>query len=199
VRKKAARLPVSPETRALRKTIKRSLHGRTPKKPPPAIEPAVLDLHVQRARELQRTIDDLQRDIDKCPDAHASLRDSLIERRRHWCRNLDSIRLRLKQDGKDLDAELAREEPTARVSGQETAPSELPDLVTLRQAALAVHKTKRALEHYKKKNGDHRLPDPTREGGGGKTALWEWKVIAPWLKREFGVALPEHYSGNRAR
>ncbi|MFI5457595.1 MAG: hypothetical protein ACHRXM_19305, partial [Isosphaerales bacterium] len=72
------------------------------------------------------------------------------------------------------------------------APAELPDLVTLDQAAARVHRSKRTLERYKTKGT---LPEPTVEGGGGKFALYDWKIMRPWLTKEFGVILPERFSG----
>jgi hypothetical protein len=67
------------------------------------------------------------------------------------------------------------------------------DLVTLAQVAAAVHKSKRTLEDRKTKGT---LPEPVVEGGGGKTALYDWKVMRPWLEREFGMILPERFPGN---
>jgi hypothetical protein len=66
------------------------------------------------------------------------------------------------------------------------------DLVTLDQAAGMVHKTKRALEYYKTKGT---LPDPVVEGGAGKASLYDWKVIGPWLTKEFNIPLPERFPG----
>jgi len=85
--------------------------------------------------------------------------------------------------------------PDRNASGEikPEAPAELPDLVTLNQAALAVHQTKRALEHYKKKG----MPYPLVEGSGGRTAKWDWKVLRPWLEETFGIILPDAYPGNR--
>lgn len=70
------------------------------------------------------------------------------------------------------------------------APAELPDLVTLDQAAAAVHKSKRALEYHKSKGT---LPAPFVEGGAGKASLYDWKLIGPWLAREFGIPQPEKF------
>ena len=78
--------------------------------------------------------------------------------------------------------------PLAGSSRVPEAPAELPDLVTLDQAAASVHRKKRTLEHYKTKGS---LPAPTIEGGGGKPDLWEWRVIRPWLEAEFKMSLPE--------
>jgi hypothetical protein len=73
------------------------------------------------------------------------------------------------------------------------ARDELPDLVTLDQAAAAVHVDKRTLERYKTAGT---LPEPVREGGGGKTGLYDWKTMRPWLMTTFGVKLPERFPGN---
>jgi hypothetical protein len=80
-------------------------------------------------------------------------------------------------------------------NGTPDTDAELPDLVTLDQAAAAVHLKKRGLEHYKTKG----MPDPTVEGGGGRSAKWDWKIIRPWLEKEFGIKLPETYPANRNR
>ncbi len=68
-------------------------------------------------------------------------------------------------------------------------PTGLPDLVTLDQAAAAVKRRKRSLEHYKTKG---KLPAPFTRGGGGKPDLWEWRIIRPWLEAEFNLKLPEN-------
>jgi hypothetical protein len=69
----------------------------------------------------------------------------------------------------------------------------LPDLVTLDQAAAAVHRRKRTLERCKTKGT---LPEPDVEGGGGKPALYDWKIMRPWLTKTFGVKLPERFPDN---
>jgi hypothetical protein len=71
--------------------------------------------------------------------------------------------------------------------------AELPDLVTLDQAAAVVHISKRTLERYKTGGA---LPDPIREGGGGKPALYDWKIMGPWLTKTFGINLPEKFPAN---
>jgi hypothetical protein len=68
--------------------------------------------------------------------------------------------------------------------------TELPDLVTLDQAAAHVHKTKRALEYYKTKG---KLPEPYAEGGAGKAALYDWRILGPWLTNQFGIPLPDKF------
>jgi len=71
--------------------------------------------------------------------------------------------------------------------------AELPDLVTLDQAAAAAHTSKRTLERHKTEGT---LPDPVREGGGGRAALYDWKVMRPWLTENFGIILPERFPAN---
>ena len=84
---------------------------------------------------------------------------------------------------------------TAATNGRTSeAMAELPDLVTLDQAAAAVHRKKRTLER-RKTNG--KLPPPSVEGGGGKPDLWDWSTLRPWLTKEFGVVLPERYPAIR--
>jgi hypothetical protein len=76
----------------------------------------------------------------------------------------------------DLLLTLLPSGPDAGEGLNAAAPAEFPDLVSLDQAAGAVHKTKRALECYKKR-GMH--PPPKVKGGGGKADFWDWKVIRP--------------------
>lgn len=73
-------------------------------------------------------------------------------------------------------------------------PIEPPDLVTLNQAAAIVNASKRTLERHKTKG---ELPDPAVEGGAGKAARYDWKVMRPWLESKFAMKLPEHFPGNR--
>jgi hypothetical protein len=74
------------------------------------------------------------------------------------------------------------------------ASPELPDLVTLDQAAAAAHVSKRTLERHKTEGT---LPEPARDGGGGRFALYDWKIMRPWLMQKFGVPLPERFPANR--
>ena len=73
--------------------------------------------------------------------------------------------------------------------GERSAAICLPDLVTLLQMAAMVHKSKSTFDRLKKRG----LPDPVVEGGGGKTALYDWKIVRPWLTAKFGVPLPEKF------
>jgi hypothetical protein len=91
--------------------------------------------------------------------------------------------------------ELTRDEATAWLQAHGFrnpcgAPAELPDLVTLDQAAAAIHKSKRTLERCKTAGT---LPLPAVDGGGGKADLYDWKIMRPWLTKEFGVLLPERF------
>jgi hypothetical protein len=85
--------------------------------------------------------------------------------------------------------------PGPAASGTEP-PAGFLDRVTLDQAAAAVHRKKRTLEHYKTKGT---LPAPTILGGGGKPALWDWKALRPWLESTFKIELPETYPAHRNR
>ena len=83
---------------------------------------------------------------------------------------------------------------TAATNGRAPeAPAEPPDLVRLDQAAAAAHKSKRTLERHKTEGT---LPEPVVEGGGGRHALYDWKVMRPWLTKTFGVILPERFPAN---
>ncbi|WP_152051312.1 hypothetical protein [Tautonia marina] len=75
----------------------------------------------------------------------------------------------------------------------EAKPEAPHDLVTLNQAAGMVHRVKRTLEGYKNKG----MPDPVVEGGGGRSALYDWKEMKPWLQDTFGVILPDTFPANR--
>jgi hypothetical protein len=99
------------------------------------------------------------------------------------------------------DPGLPEDEPTEEPSGSEEpppaapdVPNELPDLVTLDQAAAAVCRSKRTLEHYKTKGT---LPDPAIEGAGGRPSHWRWGDLRPWLEETFGVPLPQTFPRNR--
>jgi hypothetical protein len=81
-----------------------------------------------------------------------------------------------------------------RIEGKPEPESDAPVLVTLNQAAGMVHKTKRALEHYKTKGT---LPPPAVEGGGGKADYYDWKIIRPWLESTFGVKLSARFPASR--
>lgn len=97
------------------------------------------------------------------------------------------------QDAQSDPREAATNPPPSRESTQ-TPPVDLPDLVTLDQAAARVHRSKRTLERYKTAGG---LPDPAIEGGGGRPDLWDWFVIRPWLMKTFNMNLPERISTRR--
>ncbi|HKM52083.1 MAG TPA: hypothetical protein VJY33_01665 [Isosphaeraceae bacterium] len=60
---------------------------------------------------------------------------------------------------------------------------EVPDYVTLSQAAKMVKKSKRTLEGDKSKGS---LPAPVVNGGGGCADLYDWAVMRPWLSERFG-------------
>jgi hypothetical protein len=81
--------------------------------------------------------------------------------------------------------------PTPLGSDHAQLPQEC--LVTLAQAAALVHRTKRALEMYKKRG----LPKPRVRGGGGKPSLWAYAEIRIWLTKTFEIALPERFFADR--
>jgi hypothetical protein len=70
-------------------------------------------------------------------------------------------------------------------SAASTAP-EIPDYVTLLQAAAMVKKSKKTLELRKTKRT---LPPPAVEGGGGRADLYDWAVMRTWLADEFNFPL----------
>jgi hypothetical protein len=76
--------------------------------------------------------------------------------------------------------------PEEKTKPPTNSKSEVPDYVTLFQAAKMVKKTKRTLERYKTKGS---LPAPVVEGGGGRADLYDWAVMRPWLADTFGFDL----------
>jgi hypothetical protein len=82
----------------------------------------------------------------------------------------------------------------AIVQALESAKPEAPELVTLDQVAGISHVSKRTLERRKTEG---KLPAPSREGGGGKPDLYDWKIMRPWLMNEekVPIILPEHFPG----
>ena len=67
------------------------------------------------------------------------------------------------------------------------APDELPDLVTLNQAAGMVHRDKRTLERYKTKG---ELPAPAVEGGGGRQPSTTGRRCGPGSNRSSASSCP---------
>lgn len=63
---------------------------------------------------------------------------------------------------------------------------ELPDLVTLDQAAASVNRTSDALRHYRKRG----MPEPYVKGTKGKPNEYLWSEMRPWLENVFGRRLP---------
>jgi hypothetical protein len=56
--------------------------------------------------------------------------------------------------------------------------------IDLDSAAAVVNRSKRGLEHYKRRKEDP-LPEPDIPGGGGRKDEWKWSTIRPWLERTF--------------
>lgn len=79
----------------------------------------------------------------------------------------------------------------AQPSGNETvateAVAELPELVTLDQAAALVNRSARTLERYKKRG----LPRPFVLGGGGKPHEYPLDEMREWLQKTFNRPIPE--------
>jgi hypothetical protein len=70
-----------------------------------------------------------------------------------------------------------------------TQTEELPQYVTLDQAAALVQRSKRTLEKALKRKKNP-LPDPDVQGIGGRPNEWEWVRIKTWLEREYSRKLP---------
>jgi hypothetical protein len=78
----------------------------------------------------------------------------------------------------------ATAKPTTSTDSQTTP--EIPDYVTLTQAAGAFKKTKGALVKHKKT-----LPPPITkvEPGSGHADLWEWSTLRIWGSKTYGIPL----------
>lgn len=63
------------------------------------------------------------------------------------------------------------------------------EYVTLNQMAAMVRKSKRTLEKYVRRK-QNPLPNPDKEGGGGKAHEWIWERVRPWLEDTFDYSLP---------
>ena len=100
-----------------------------------------------------------------------------------------------RQHVEELLALVNADEPTREywLGAPAATTAALPDLVSLDQAAAAVHRGKRTLERRKTEGT---LPPPASEGGGGKPDLWDWSTLRPWLEKEFGINLPQRFPGN---
>jgi hypothetical protein len=104
--------------------------------------------------------------------------------------------IRLTPAGRSVPPRGSEKPAATTASGTVTpeAPAELSDLVTLNQAAAMVHGSKRTLERYKTRGT---LPAPAVERGDGRSDLWDWRVLRPWLEETFKIPLPETYPANR--
>ena len=81
-------------------------------------------------------------------------------------------------------------EPSTPPTGEKRpseAPAELPDLVTLDQAAALVNRQPNGLRHYRKKG----MPKPQIQGRKGKPNEYLWSEMRPWLEETFGRKIPE--------
>jgi hypothetical protein len=68
--------------------------------------------------------------------------------------------------------------------------------VTLDQMAAIVNRSKRTLERLKNRKRNP-LPAPDLDGGGGRPDEWLWSRIRPWLAKESGKQLPQHFPAAR--
>jgi len=71
------------------------------------------------------------------------------------------------------------------------APAE--QLVSLDQCAALVHVTRRHLARYRGRG----LPASSRPGRRGRPALYEWRLMRPFLEAAFGLRLPETHPAAR--
>jgi hypothetical protein len=89
-----------------------------------------------------------------------------------------------------IPEELADLKPAAFPS---TLRQEQEPFITLNQAAALVHRSKRALENYKRRG----MPKPRVRGGGGKPSLWAYPEMRSWLTKKFDIPLPERFVADR--
>jgi hypothetical protein len=69
-----------------------------------------------------------------------------------------------------------------------TAPEgEMPELVTLEQAAVLVNRTSSGLRHY----GNRGMPRPSIKGKKGKPNEYLWSEMRPWLEDTFARKIPD--------
>jgi hypothetical protein len=62
-------------------------------------------------------------------------------------------------------------------------------LVTLREMAALVNRTKKTLEKLKSR-ASNPLPKPDIPGGRGRPDEWLWDRVRPWLQEQFKRNLP---------
>jgi len=65
--------------------------------------------------------------------------------------------------------------------------NELPELVTLSQAAILVGRTVDGLRHYRRKG----MPRPYVEGKKGQPNEYLWSEMKPWLEKTFNRLVPD--------
>jgi hypothetical protein len=71
------------------------------------------------------------------------------------------------------------------------AATALPEqLVTLDQIGAMVHRSKRSMERYRRQ-----MPAPRVQGRRGRSHLWAWPEVRPWLEATFSLQLPERFPG----
>jgi hypothetical protein len=66
-------------------------------------------------------------------------------------------------------------------------PNELPEYVTLDQAAALVNRTSDGLRHYRRKG----MPKPVIQGAKGRPNEYLWSRMRPWLEKTFNRQIPE--------
>ena len=66
-------------------------------------------------------------------------------------------------------------------------PAELPEVVTLDQAAALVNRKAAGLRHYRGRG----MPKPLIQGIKGKPNEYRWSEMRPWLEKTFNRKIPE--------
>jgi hypothetical protein len=113
-----------------------------------------------------------------------------------WEEVRQQVRSLLEQVRGKLDFPIATprslEEPaspakTVRLEGDSQPTDELPDLVTLDQAAALANRTVDGIRHYRRTG----MPKPFVKGTKGKPNEYLWSEMRPWLETTFGRKIPE--------
>ena len=78
-------------------------------------------------------------------------------------------------------------ETAAMIGRSPEVPAELPDVVTLDQAATLVNKSTHTLRHYRHKG----MPKPFARGRKGQSHEYLWSEMRPWLESTFNRRIPK--------
>ncbi len=83
--------------------------------------------------------------------------------------------------------DVSKESKPATMQAKPEAPAELPDLVTLGQAAALVNRQPSGLRHYRNRG----MPRPFIKGTKGKPNEYLVSEMRPWLEKTFNRRIPD--------